>query len=243
LFHADVIGVSAVAVKKLTLRCSGRPFHSRGGLAEGAHCKSIPPKEQDMNKTILIGAVIVALAGGGYYQFVHLPQQAAAAAALAKAEAEAAAALAAQEAEAKAKAEAEAAAEAAAKAEEEAKAAAAKLEEEAKAAAEAAAAAAAAAANTATQAVTDAATQATEAAAQAAEAATEAAAQATEAATNLAAALDPSNFNAETVKQLIDTSALDAGTKLQLSALVDGAANNPALLEATLTQIKAALGL
>ena len=56
-------------------------------------------------------------------------------------------------------------------------------------------------------------------------------------------ALDPANFNADSVKAVIEGSSLDAATKAQLGALVDGAAGNPALVEAALTQIRAALGL
>ena len=80
-----------------------------------------------MNKSIVIGAILVLAAGAGYYQFAYLPaqQEAAQTAAKAKAEAEEAAAKAAEEAAAKAKAEAEeAAAKAAAGAEAAAKAAA-----------------------------------------------------------------------------------------------------------------------
>lgn len=89
-----------------------------------------------MNKNVIIGAIVLALAGGGYYQFSYKPAQEAAAAA----------------AEAAMKAEEEAAA-AAKKAEEDAAAAAKAAEEEAAKAAEAAAAAAAAAAEAATAAL------------------------------------------------------------------------------------------
>jgi hypothetical protein len=94
----------------------------------------------DMNRTVIIGAIVVILAAGGYYQFSYKPAQEAAEAA---------------------KAAEVAAAEAAKKAEEEAAAAAKKLEEEAAAAAAAAAEAAAAA----TEAVTEGAAAATEGAA------------------------------------------------------------------------------
>jgi hypothetical protein len=68
-----------------------------------------------MNRTVIIGALVVLLGAGGYYQFVYRPAQEAAA--TAAAEAEAAAAAAAAEAEAAAAAAAEAAAAEAAAAE------------------------------------------------------------------------------------------------------------------------------
>ncbi len=101
-----------------------------------------------MNKTVLIGAVIVVAAGLGYYQFSYKPAQDAAAAAMKAADE--AAAKAAEEAAAKAAADAAAAEEAAKKAAEEAAAAAA-------GAAQATTEAAGAAVEAATGAVTDAA--------------------------------------------------------------------------------------
>ena len=166
-----------------------------------------------MNRTVLIGAIVVLLAAGGYYQFSYKPAQEAAAlkAAEEKAAAEAAAAeAAAAEAAAKAAAEAEAAAAAAAEA-------------QAAAAAEAEAAAAAA----------------TEAVEGAAEAVTEGAGAAVDA----AAALDPANFNADAVVALIDGSTLDDATKTTLKTSVEAARANPALVADTVAQVKAALGM
>lgn len=107
--------------------------------------------EYDMNRTVIIGAIVVLLAAGGYYQFSYKPAQEAAAAAA--------------EAAAKAEADAKAAEEATAKAAEEAAAAAQKAADEA-----------AAAATATTEAATDAAAATTEAATDAAAAATDAAA-------------------------------------------------------------------
>jgi hypothetical protein len=92
--------------------------------------------ENDMNRTVIIGAIVVLLAAGGYYQFSYKPAQEAAAVMKA--------------AEEKAAADAKAAEEAAAKAAEEAAAAAQKVADEA-------AAAATEAATATTEAVTDAA--------------------------------------------------------------------------------------
>jgi hypothetical protein len=96
--------------------------------------------EYDMNRTVIIGAIVVLLAAGGYYQFSYKPAQ----------EAAAAAKMAEEEAAAAAKA-----------AEEEA----AKVAEEAAAAAQKAADEAAAAAAATTEAATDAAAAVTDAAA------------------------------------------------------------------------------
>ena len=167
--------------------------------------------EYDMNRTVIIGAIVVLLAAGGYYQFSYKPAQEAA---------EAAAAAAAQ-----AEADAKAAEEAAAKAAEEAAAAAQK-------AADDAAAAAAATTEAATQAATDAAAATTEAATDAAAAVTDA-----------AAALDPANFNADSVIALIDGSALDDATKTTLKTAVEAAKANPALVADTVAQVKTALGM
>lgn len=166
-----------------------------------------------MNRTVIIGALIVLLAAGGYYQFSYLPAQE-------QAQAEAAA-KAAEEAAAAAAAEAEAAA---AKAAEEAAAAAAKAAEDAAAAAAQAAADAAAAT---TEAATGAATATTEAA-------TDAAA---------AEALDPANFDAARITALIDGSTLDDATKTTLKTAVTAAAANPALVADTVAQVRTALGL
>jgi hypothetical protein len=154
-----------------------------------------------MNRSVIIGAIVVLLAAGGYYQFSYKPAQ----------EAEAAAAAAAAQAEADAKA----AEEAAAKAAEEAAAAAQKAADEA----------AAAAAATTTEAATDAATDAAGAVADA------------------AAALDPANFNADSVVALIDGSSLDDAMKATLKTAVEAAKANPALVADTIAQVKTALGM
>jgi colicin import membrane protein len=154
----------------------------------------------DMNRTAIIGAIVVLLAGGGYYQFSYKPAQ-----------------------------------EAAMKAAEEAKAAEAAAKEAAmKAEADAAAAAAAA---------TEAATATTEAATEGAAAATEAVTEGAAAATDAMAALDPANFNAETVVALIDGSALDDAAKTTLKTAVEAAKANPALVADTIAQVKTALGM
>ena len=170
-----------------------------------------------MNRTVLIGAIVVLLAGSGYYQLVYKPQVAKEMVAEAeKKAAEAAAAAEAQAAEAAAAAEAQAA--------------------ETAAAAEAAAA-------TATEAATEGAAAATEAVtegAAATEAATEGAAAVTDAA---AAALDPANFNADAVIALIDGSTVDDATKATLKTAVEAAKANPALVADTIAQVKTALGM
>jgi len=176
----------------------------------------------DMNRTVIIGAIVVLLAAGGWYQFSYKPNQEAAAeqAAAAKAAEEAAAAKAAEDAAAAQKAADEAAAAAAATTE---------------AATDAAAAT--------TEAATEAATEATEAATDAAAATTEAATDAAAAATDAAAALDPANFNADAVVALIDGSTLDDATKATLKTAVDAAKANPALVADTIAQVKTALGM
>lgn len=166
-----------------------------------------------MNKTVIIGAIVIVLAGLGYYQFVSVPAQ------------QEAAQKAADEAAAAAKATEEAAAAAAKAAEEEAAAAAKAAEEAAAKAAEEAAAAAGAAANTATTAATDATTAVTDAASQAME------------------LLDPAKFDAAKLTALIDGSSLDDATKGTLKSAVAAAQANPSLVDATIAQIKTALGL
>ncbi|MFD1808842.1 hypothetical protein ACFSHQ_14055 [Gemmobacter lanyuensis] len=59
----------------------------------------------------------------------------------------------------------------------------------------------------------------------------------------MAAVLDPANFDAAKISGLIDASTLDDATKGTLKAAVDGAAKNPALVEATVQQVKTALGM
>jgi hypothetical protein len=178
--------------------------------------------EYDMNRTVIIGAIVVLLAAGGYYQFSYKPAQ----------EAEAAM----KAAEEKAAADAKAAEEAAAKAAEEAAAAAQKAADDAAKAAEGTAAAVEGAATDAAEAVEGAATDA-------ATAVEGAATEATGAATDAAAALDPANFNADAVTALIDGSTLDDATKATLKTAVEAAKANPALVADTVAQVKTALGM
>lgn len=196
----------AISVRSVSLRCGA--FMSQKVSVE-------------MNKSVLIGALVLVLAGGGYYQFVHLPEKAR---------------IAAEEAAQKAEEEAAAAAK---KAEEEAAAAAKAAEEAAAKAAEEAAAAAAAA----TEAATDAAATATAAATDAAAAVTEAATGAAAAAGDALAALDPATFDAAKITALIDGSSLDDATKTTLKTAVTAAASNPSLVADTVAQVKAALGM
>ncbi len=176
----------------------------------------------DMNRTVIIGAIVVLLAAGGYYQFSYKPAQ------------EAAAEL--KAAEEKAAADAKAAEEAAAKAAEEAAATAQKAADEAAKAAEGTAAAVEGAATDAAAAVEGAATDA-------AAAVEGTATDATAAATDAAAALDPANFNADAVVALIDGSTLDDATKATLKTAVEAAKANPALVADTVAQVKTALGM
>jgi hypothetical protein len=75
------------------------------------------------------------------------------------------------------------------------------------------------------------------------EAVTEGAAAATEAVTDAAAALDPANFNADSVVALIDGSTLDDAVKTTLKTAVEAARANPALVADTIAQVKTALGM
>lgn len=61
-------------------------------------------------------------------------------------------------------------------------------------------------------------------------------------ASNAAAVLDPSNFDASAISKLIEGSSLDEGSKRILEKAVDAANANPALVADTIAQIKAALG-
>ena len=103
------------------------------------------------------------------------------------------------------------------------------------------------AADTATDAATDAADTATDAATDAADtatdAATDAADTATDAATDAAGLFDPANFDADKLKATIDASTLDDATKTSLKSAVDAAQANPDLVQSTLDQVKAALGM
>lgn len=204
------------------LRCS--TLFIPGSSCHMTRIRALAPVmgEYDMNRTVIIGAIVVLLAAGGYYQFSYKPAQEAAQAAA--------------DAAAKAEADAKAAEEAAAKAAEEAAAAAQKAADEAAAAATDAAAAT-------TEAATDAAAATTEAATDAAAATTEAATDAAAAVTDAAAALDPANFNADSVVALIDGSSLDDATKATLKTAVEAAKANPALVADTIAQVKTALGM
>ena len=115
-----------------------------------------------------------------------------------------------------------------------------RLEEEAAAAEALAADEAAAAEATAAEAMA-----AEEAVAAEAAAAEEAAAvePAAEEATGMAALLTPEGFDADKVAQMINDSDLSAVQKTVLTGAVDSVKNNPALLEATLTRLKEALGM
>ena len=57
------------------------------------------------------------------------------------------------------------------------------------------------------------------------------------------AALDPANFNADSVVALIDGSSLDDATKTTLKTAVEAARANPALVAETIAQVKTALGM
>jgi colicin import membrane protein len=164
---------------------------------------------------VVLAAVVL---GGGYMVYAN---NAAEKAAMAQAEADKAAEVAA----------------AAAKVEEEAAAAAAKLEEEAAVAAKAEADAVAAAAEEA--AAAEAAEPAT---AEAAEATETVAAATEEAAGGMADLLTPEGFNLDKVGEMIDGSELGALKKTALKTALDGAKDNPELLNGVLEQIKTALG-
>ena len=55
--------------------------------------------------------------------------------------------------------------------------------------------------------------------------------------------LSPEGFDADKVMELIEGADLSAVQKTALGAALEGAKDNPALLDATLTRIKEALGL
>jgi cytoskeletal protein RodZ len=62
-------------------------------------------------------------------------------------------------------------------------------------------------------------------------------------ASDTAALLDPANFDADKLKGVIDASTLDDATKTTLKSAVDAAKASPDLVQSTLDQIKAALGM
>mgnify|MGYP000190075314 CR=1 FL=1 len=177
-----------------------------------------------MNKNIIIAAVIAAAGVGGYtwYSKNQAAQEAVAAAT--------------EAAEIAATESAAAAAEAAA---------------------EAAAAAAEAVTETATDVVEDAVDAVTEAATDVVEGATDATTDAVDAVTgaeestesavsDILDSLNPlsaEGFNAEKINEMIDGSALGDTVKSGLKLAVDQAAENPALVEGVVAQVKAALGL
>jgi pyruvate/2-oxoglutarate dehydrogenase complex dihydrolipoamide acyltransferase (E2) component len=173
-----------------------------------------------MNRTVMIGALVVLLAVLGYYQFSMVPAQRAAEEAAAAAEAEAAAA---------------------AKAAEEAAAAA------ANAATEAATEAAGAATEAATEAAGAATEAATEAAGAVTEAATEAAGAVTEAATEAADAAamvwDATKLTAEEVLARIEAAPIDDAMKQTLTASYNAVKDNTAGVQTVLDQLKQAMGL
>ncbi len=195
----------------------------------------------EMNKSIIALLVVIAALFGGYKWYEGNQAK-----------------INAEQAAAEAKAVEDAAAEAAAKAEAEAAAAAAAATEAAEqAAAEAAAAAeqAATEAAEAAEAATDAATDAVEGATDAVEGAMEAVSDAVEgvvgdSATDADAAggaatdaLTKQGFDATKVNEMIDSSSLGDAEKAGLKAAVEAAASNPALLDAAINQVKAALGM
>ena len=93
-------------------------------------------------------------------------------------------------------------------------------------------------------AASDAAGDATDAAMDAAGDATGAAADAAaDAGEGIAGALDPQNFDADSVIGAIDSSSLDDATKSTLKSVVEAAKSNPALVQPAIDQVKAALGL
>jgi colicin import membrane protein len=169
-----------------------------------------------MNKTVLLGAALVVLAGLGYYQFSMAPAQRAAdeAAASAKTAADeaAAAAKAAEEATAAAAAEAAKAAEEAAKA----------VEDAAKTAAEAA----------------------TKAATEAVGAVTEAVTGAAESAGDTAAMVwDATKLTSEEIIARIEAAPVSDTVKQTLTATYNGVKDNAAGVQMVLDQLKTAMGL
>jgi hypothetical protein len=187
--------------------------------------------EFTMNRTVLLGAVLVVLAALGYYQFSHVPAQRAAEEAAAAAEAEAAAAA--------------KAAEDAAKAAEEAAGAAAT---EAAGAATEAAGAVGEAVEAATQAATEAATEAVGAAT---EAATEAAGAVTDAASGAAAAVgdaaamvwDATKLSGEDILARIEAAPISDTVKQTLIASYNSVKDNAAGVQMVLDQLKTEMGL
>ncbi len=153
-----------------------------------------------MNRTVIIGAIVVLLAAGGYYLYGRSAPEV--------------------------------------------------MQDATKAATDGAAAVtegAEAATGAATEAVTEGAEAVAEGAEAATGAATEAVTEGAEAATgavaDAAAALDPANFNADSVAALIDGSTLDDATKTTLKTAVEAAKANPALVADTIAQVKTALGM
>lgn len=187
-----------------------------------------------MNRiAIIVGLVLLAAAGFGWYQYSYLPDQEAAEAARV-----------AEEDAARAADEAREAAEAA---REEAAAAAEETEDAAAQAASDAAAAAAAteeAARTAGEAASSAADAAVEAAKEAAAAATLAARNAADAAGELLPEdlLRVETFDRARVDAMIDSSDLDPSTKERLKNTIDAAQSTPELLGPALETVRTSLG-
>jgi hypothetical protein len=192
-------------------------------------------REFTMNRTVLLGAVLVVLAALGYYQFSHLPSQRAAeeAAAAATAAAETEAATAAKAAEDAAKAAADAATGAATEA----------------------AGAVAGAVESATEAATEAASEAagavTEAVGAATEAATAAATEAAGAVSGAAAAVgdaasmvwDATKLTGEEVLARIEAAPIADSVKQTLIASYNSVKDNSAGVQMVLDQLKQAMGL
>ncbi|ULB08638.1 hypothetical protein ORIO_01635 [Cereibacter azotoformans] len=203
-----------------------------------------------MNRiAIIVGLVLLAAAGFGWYQYGYLPQQEAAEAARsaedeaarAAEEARLAAEAAREEAAEAARADEDAAAEAAA-------AAAAAADAATEAASDAAAAAAAAtqeAARTAGEAASSAADAAVEAARQAAAAATLAARNAADAAGELLPEdlLRVETYDRARVDAMIDSSDLDPATKERLKNTIEAAEATPELLGSALETVRTSLGV
>lgn len=176
-----------------------------------------------MNRTVLLGAVLVVLAALGYYQFSHVPAQ--------RAAEQAAAAATAAEAEAAAAAKA--------------------AEDAATAAGAAATTAATDAANAVTEAATEAAGAVTEAVGAATEAATGAASAVTEAATGAVAAVgdtasmvwDATKLTGEEVLARIQAAPISDTVKQTLTASYNSVKDNAAGVQMVLDQLKTEMGL
>ena len=184
-----------------------------------------------MNRTVLLGAVLVVLAALGYYQFSHVPAQRAAQEAAAAVEAEAATA-------------AKAAEEAAKAAEEAATTAATEAAKAATDAATEAAGAVSEAAGAATEAVTGAVGAATEAASEAAGAVTDAATGAAAAVGDAASMVwDATKLTGEDILARIQAAPISETVKQTLIASYNSVKDNAAGVQMVLDQLKTEMGL